>query len=299
MEVSCPSCQALLALAESASGKRALCPNCSAEFRVPDLQRSEGGTADMSTVSDGTLPVGTSVANGSLIRCPACDRTLATDPSMAGKPIICPTCKRRMRVPAAYDSSGPVANDLGYSPEISPGRWPKSADNRTLNPPPEYPTGFDPYVTTQLGTDPYAPIPTLPGSVPGMQTATNYALPGAFLTLLSAVGILIFGLWLIAAIVGVWGQKAPMDLDEFAITVVFSLTSIAVQLLTFIGGIQMIRRRQLRWARLGAFAALYPCGPCMIVQLPVAIWAIVILNREIAVYDFASPIDYLETQPRR
>ena len=132
-----------------------------------------------------------------------------------------------------------------------------------------------------------------------MQTATNYALPGAFLTLLSALGALILGLSLLAVIVGVWSQKAPMDLEEFVVTLVFSLTSLVAQLLSFVGGIQMIRRRQLWWARLGAFAGLYPCGPCVVAQLPIAIWAIVILNREIAVYDFASPINYLDTPPQR
>jgi len=298
LEVCCPSCQALLALADSASGKRALCPNCAAEFRVPDSLESDGGTAERSASPGPVLPVGTSLNSGSLIRCPACDRTLATDPSMAGKPIICPTCQRRMRVPATNETASPEAKDLGYSPETSPDRWPKSSES-TYNPFPEHSPGFDPYVATPLGPDHYASIPTLPGSMPGMQTATNYALPGAFLTLLSALGALVFGLSLLAVIVGVWDQKAPMDLDDFVVTVFFTLTSLVAQLLSFVGGIQMIRRRQLWWARLGAFAGLYPCGPCVVFQLPIAIWAIVILNREIAVYDFASPINYLDTPPHR
>lgn len=271
----------MLALADSAGGKRALCPNCSTEFRVPDQFHQGSGTPDSAVPLDAILPAGSATASGSLIRCPACDRTLAIDPSMAGKPIICPTCKRRMRVPAADEAIGPAVNDLGYSP----------GTNRPFIPAAEYSGGFQPEVFSSLASGPYAAFPTLPGSIPGMQTGTNYALPGAFLTLLSSLGLLVFGLSLFAALIGVLGQKAPMDLDDFVLTVVLSLTSIIAQFLTFIGGVQMIRRRQLRWARLGAFAALYPCGPCVLVQLPIAIWAIVILNREIAVYDFASPMD--------
>lgn len=274
----------MLALADSASGKRALCPNCSTEFRVPDLPLSDNGPVPSSPAQDANLPSGTSVVSGSLIRCPACDRTLAIDPSMAGQPIICPTCKRRMRVPVANESSAPTADDLGYSPGTSPS---------------QYSDHFDPLVAPPLGSDPYAAIPSLSGSIPGMQTGTNYALPGAILAIFGALGTLVFGLALVGVLIGVFGQKAPMELDDFVLTLLFSVTSITAQLLTFVGGVQMMRRRQLGWAKLGAYAAIYPCVICVLVQLPIAIWAIVILNREIAVYDFASPMDRVDMQSRR
>lgn len=260
----------MLALGDSASGKRALCPNCSIEFRVPDLPRSPSDPAQSSADPELLSPADTSAAGGSLIRCPACDRMLAIDPSMAGQPIICPTCKRRMRVPVANEFPGSAADDLGCSQE-------------------DYSAGFNPYATA----------PTLPGSIPGMQTGTNYALPGAILAILGALGLLVFGLSLVGILIGVFGQKAPLVLGDFVVTIVWSVTSIATQLLSLIGGVQMMRRRQLGWAKLGAFAALYPCGICVLVQLPVAIWAIVILSREIAVYDFASPMDHVEMRSLR
>jgi hypothetical protein len=150
---------------------------------------------------------------------------------------------------------------------------------------------YDPFTAPAMDPNPYAALPTMPGSIPGMQTGTNYALPGAFLAIFGAMGMLVFGLTLLGALAGVVGLNGPLDVGDFVSTVLWSLTSIVAQLLTFIGGVQMIRRRQLGWAKLGAFAALYPCGTCVLVQLPVAIWAIVILSREIAVYDFASPTD--------
>ncbi|HBJ39188.1 MAG TPA: hypothetical protein DDZ51_31465 [Planctomycetaceae bacterium] len=265
----------MLALADSAGGKRALCPNCSNEFRVPDLPVYGVETEELPAARDPALNFGTRASAGELIRCPACDRTLAVDPSMAGQPIICPTCKRRLRVPAANESSILLASDLGNS------------------------RPSDPYGVPPLGSDPFGGMPTLPGSIPGMQTGTNYALPGAFLAILGALGTLVFSLSLLGAMIGVFGQKAPMDLEHFVVTLLWSVTSMVAQLLTFIGGIQMMRRRQLKWAKLGAFAALYPCGSCIALQLPIAIWAIVILNREIAVYDFASPMDRYDEKSQR
>lgn len=271
----------MLALADSAGGRRALCPNCSTEFRVPDTPLSTAGigaeaTADVQSV----LPAGTNVVSGSLIRCPACDRTLAIDPSLAGQPIICPTCKRRMRVPSANETSIPTANDLGYSPGPNPGPW-------------------SPQEVPAFDANPYGALPSLPGSVPGMQTGTNYALPGAFLAILGALGVIVFAFPLLGAFIGLLGQQPPMEIEEFVFTVVWSLVSISCQLLTFIGGVQMIRRRQLGWAKIGAFAALYPCGSCVLIQLPIAIWAIVILTREIAVYDFASPTQQAQFDSQR
>jgi len=277
----------MLSLDDSAGGKRALCPNCSTEFRVPSASLSEGGTAQPLATAEPALPAGANVISGSLIRCPACDRTLAIDPSMAGQPIICPTCKRRMRVPAANEPVPPAANDLGYSPGTNPNQWPI------------HPTGFEPSLSPSFESNPYVATPSLPGSVPGMQTGTNYALPGAFLAILGAIGVIVFAAPLLGAFIGILGQQRPMVLDDFIFMVLWSATSIAFQLLTFIGGVQMIRRRQLGWAKLGAFAALYPCGSCVLVQLPVAIWALVILNREIAVYDFASPVEQWDLQSRR
>jgi len=278
----------MLALADSAGGKRALCPNCSIEFRVPSAPLPEDGSVESSGRDQTALPAGTSVISGSLIRCPACDRTLAIDPSMAGQPIICPTCKRRMRVPAANEPSASTANDLGYSPGTSLGSQPAAS-----------PSGFDPYSSPAFDGSPFTGTPSLPGSVPGTQTGTNYALPGAFLAILGALGVGLFALPLLGAFIDIRGQQPQMDLGDFIFTVVWSVTSIAFQLLTFIGGVQMIRRRQLGWAKLGAFAALYPCVPCVLVQLPIAIWAIVILTREIAVYDFASPMERHDLNLRR
>ena len=52
------------------------------------------------------------------------------------------------------------------------------------------------------------------------------------------------------------------------------------QLLTVVGAIAMIRRKQAGLAWAGAVAAIIPlCGPCFGLSIPFAIWAMVLLQR--------------------
>lgn len=202
-----------------------------------------------------------------------------------------------MQVPLANQVDPSAVNDLGHSPGTLTYGWSDpsvvGASPTAANPV----FGSDPYSASPVSVDVFGPIPSLPGSVPGMQTGTNYALPGAFLAIIGGLGVLVLGPTLLAILIGVVGNQAPMDLFEFVFTVSWMTLSIIAQLLMLAGGVQMIRRRQLRWAKLGAFAALYPCVPCILVQYPVAIWALVILHREIAAFDFASPLDHLDGRP--
>jgi hypothetical protein len=216
---------------------------------------------------------------------------------MAGQTIICPTCKRRMQVPLANQVDPSAVNDLGHAPGPSSLGWGGQGHTGTSTTSSNPAVGSDPYAPSPVIVDVFGPIPSLPGSVPGVQTGTNYALPGAFLAVMGGLGLLVLGPALLGILVGVIGNKAPMDLVDFVLTVGWMVLSILAQMLMLAGGVQMIRRRQLRWAKLGAFAALYPCVPCIVVQLPIAIWSLVILHREIAAFDFASPLDPMDARP--
>jgi hypothetical protein len=125
----------------------------------------------------------------------------------------------------------------------------------------------------------------------GMQSATNYTLPAILLLIFSAVSLLFFGLGLfgmaIDAGAAAGGQRQPEAVGTLFAGMLF-LVAIFANVATFYGGIQMLRRRNLGWAKLGALTALYPCGLCTVLQLPIAIWAIVILFRETAKYDFSA-----------
>jgi len=276
----------MLALADSAAGKRALCPNCSSEFRVPLVDDSPIGDVSRSP-ADSPIRTGSMQPGGTLIRCPACDRTLAADRSMAGQAIICPTCKRRMRVPTAEEQAvgggGDGPDNRAASEKREVDTW---VDGPGVSNP--YSQAEDPY-----SQNPYFPSPSLgppAGMSPfGSQSPTNYTLPAVLLLIFSSVSLLFFGLALFGLAIDAGapagGQPQP---DAVGVSIMAMLFTIALSanVATFYGGIQMLRRRNLGWAKLGAVAALYPCGFCTVLQLPIAIWAIVILFRETAKYDF-------------
>lgn len=269
----------MLALADSAAGKRALCPNCSSEFRVPLVDDPPmGGGSQSPAVSP--LRTGSMQSGGTLIRCPACDRTLAADPSMAGQAIICPTCKRRMRVPTAEEQA---TGGRVTSTEKQVDTWVPGPGVTHPNAAAENPYSENPYF-------PSAPLPPPAGmSQFGWQPTTNYTLPAVLLLIFSTVSLLFFGLALFGlAIDGGAAAGGQPQADAIGASLMAMLFTVALfsSATTFYGGIQMLRRRNLGWAKLGAIAALYPCGLCTVLQLPIAIWAIVILFRETAKLDF-------------
>lgn len=258
MEIRCPCCQALLALADSAAGKRALCPSCDTEFRVPELPPQAEAASPW---PEQTLP-------DPLVRCPACERTLAYDPALSGQAIICPTCGRRLRMPGP----GEQVIDLGVATASRPQERRPTATAQAPFP--------------NFGENPYAgPLAGGPLRPRPVDVAPSYAAPGAILLILSAIdlffGSILFCMAFLGAIVA--GQFESL----------FVLLMLSLALLTrglgIAGGLQMIQRRNLWLAKIGAWAALFPCGMFSVFQVPIAIWALVLLHRDRAAADFDLP----------
>lgn len=243
----------MLALADSAAGKRALCPSCETEFCVPESQPPLEETPQQI----GQLPP------DPLVRCPACERTLAYDPALAGQAIICPTCGRRLRMPGP----GERVVDLG----AAPGQ--RATRTATAAPFPNY--GDNPYASGPIS------VPPPPRPVEG---GAAYAIPGAFLLVFSGAALLFGGLYLFLFVMGGLFRADPAELLMILLMMVAAGLSHG---LAFAGGLQMIQRRNLLLARIGAWAALYPCGMCGFLQVPFAIWALVLLYRDQAPNDFS------------
>lgn len=155
---------------------------------------------------------------------------------------------------------------------------PLTVDQATAPPRP----GYGPHD----GENPYSPVATAPGerSVPP-QRSTGYVVPGVLLVAFSAIGLFTYGLYLIGLLIG--GLLAGPPLEVIIMMAFFTLAALSHGA-SFVGGMQMIRRGRLDLARLGAWAALYPCGFCAGLQIPLAIWALVILHSDSAPADFAS-----------
>ena len=67
---------------------------------------------------------------------------------------------------------------------------------------------------------------------------------------------------------------------------VWGLVSIACHAMTFVAGWKMTQRQSLSTARLGAILGFIPCSVCSLVQVPFAIWAVVVLYSAEAPTDF-------------
>lgn len=126
--------------------------------------------------------------------------------------------------------------------------------------------------------NPYSPVagPAAPQN--------SYLTPGIALVVLAAP-------WVLVMLLGFLGRTLQLltgdDLLEGIAQMGMVAVALASSIATLLGGIAMIRRRNLPLAKLGAVAALLPCTGCFLLQLPFAIWALVVLNRAAAQRDFA------------
>jgi hypothetical protein len=185
------------------------------------------------------------------VGCPGCDKLLAFNPTSAGQVIICPTCQRRVRMPTAAELRSDAPRPNPFEPRPA-----------------------SPYAPSRMDSD------RAPSSV-------NYETPGRILFLLS-IGCLFFdALWALLIIASLFGDNLDADaMLGFAVFAIWGFFSFAAHLLSTIAGLRMTQRRSLSLARLGAVLGLIPCGSCGILQIPFAIWALVVLFNENAARDF-------------
>lgn len=243
-------------LPDSAAGKQGKCPACEAEFPV---------VAASGPATWAQQPAEQEQRDASLVRCPTCERTLAFEPSLAGQAIICPTCQSRLRMPS---TPGQVA-DPATGPTFAQGPDPSSPWSDWTSPqPPAAPPGSE---------NPYSPVagPAVPQN--------SYLTPAIVLVMFAAPSVLVMSL-------GFFGGALELlmggDLLEGMARIGLISLALAINIATLLGGIAMIRRRNLTLAKLGAVAAMLPCTACFVPQLPFAIWALVVLNRAAAQRDF-------------
>jgi len=212
---------------------------------------------------------------------------------MAGHPIICPTCKRRLRVPTAIELGGDRTSAIRYGTLDEGATGPSWQATTTAASPDFNPQGDPSRVNARTGNaavgyneNPYTAPHAQTRSRERVVSPTNYALPGMFIMILTAFESLFLIFAFVGLILDAVGGGLKGDVF-FALS--FVLIGLLINTVVFGGGYQMTRRQGLGWAKLAAFAALLPCGLCAIFRIPIAIWAIVILSRDVAQDDFGSP----------
>jgi hypothetical protein len=202
-----------------------------------------------------------------LIHCPSCNFRLRLPPDLSGQEVECPQCRTRFTAPVP--SAGPP-----------------------MRPPP----GREYDATAPTATDAeYAP----PSAAAGRVTAPAVAL---LIMSLLGVGADVLGL--------MWGQAAEQHRAEFEQALEKELDknrdltpqdrqqmkemlsldkivqflnldcgiSLALNVITALGAIQMLRRRTYGLGVLGCIVALNPANlPTCILQVPFALWGLIVL----------------------
>lgn len=201
------------------------------------------------------------------VACPGCDRLLAFNTNSAGQVVICPSCQRRVQMPTAAE--------LQYGSSSPPEPIARQETVTTREP-------FRPFIDDH---DPYAPPPIARQANTLRRASTDYATPGWFLVGSSVMALGCDALWLFFFALSFIGDNAggAVGLGAF---LAWGLLSIASHSMSLLAGICMIRRTHLRLVRAGAIVALIPCGSCYLLQVPFAIWAVVVAFGTTANQDF-------------
>ncbi|MGV3483129.1 MAG: hypothetical protein ACO1RT_01785 [Planctomycetaceae bacterium] len=266
MQFPCPTCSATLSLPDDAAGRKAQCPSCQSVFQVPTALPYSAQASELAAV----------VHRGRTdsVNCPGCDKRLAFNASTAGQVVICPTCQRRIRMPTAaafYDATAAVAETSSPSPVAPAWGVPASPVDGPL---------------IRRNADPYsAPMPDPSRRAVG---TTDYATPGWMWFGTSVVTLGYDFLWTALMVFSMFADNVDADaLIGFIFLFGWAGLSILAHSVMLLGALRMTQRRSLGMARLGAFMGLLPCGMCSVIQIPFAVWAIVVLHNSDAAQDFS------------
>jgi hypothetical protein len=220
------------------------------------------------------------------VACPGCDRLLAFNTNSAGQVVICPSCQRRVQMPTAaelqYESSSKVFADSSRPGGYAPSPPEPIGSRETAITREATRETFRPFIDDQ---DPYASPPLTRQPNTFRRTPTDYATPGWFLVGSSVLALGYDVLWLFFFALSFIGNNAGGALGIVAF-LGWGLLSIASHILGLLAGVCMIRRTHLSLVRAGAILALIPCGSCYLLQVPFAVWAVVVAFGTTANQDF-------------
>ena len=222
-------------------------------------------------------------------RCSECNKLLRTNDGTAGQQAKCPECGEIQMIPAPDNASqqGPqppgAADDgtpFGESPFETPG---------TSQPWGDSPGVENPYQSPQAGM-------SVPGMIP--QSAADLRAYALGRVSVPATMLVVFGsLAIPVAILGAIGNVFMFNLEGggfpdpalqrffqqgpafmVGIQVVSAAVSVGIGILMIVGGLKMQKLEGRGLCLAAAIVALVPCfSPCCCLEVPVGIWALVVL----------------------
>ncbi len=220
------------------------------------------------------------------VGCPGCGKLLAFNAASAGQVVVCPSCQRRIRMPTAAEmQAGPgfgSGSGTQQSSATSSSQSPTSRESTAYSRQPAQSSSW-------RSEGPYSAPKQTPFDSNASRSNANYTTPGAFLLGVSALNLAYDLVW--CGLIAVGAIQDKLDADAaigFAMFFVWALMSIVCHAMTLVAGWKMTQHQSLSTARLGAIVGFIPCGVCFLVQVPFAIWAVVVLYSAEAPTDFES-----------
>ncbi|MBI2930825.1 MAG: hypothetical protein HYY16_04175 [Planctomycetes bacterium] len=132
-----------------------------------------------------------------------------------------------------------------------------------------------------VGVPRYEPPP--PGSPFDAADAVRF--PAVCLMVVAALGAAFVLLLLLSHVVGMtWPNELGDPREQFmegAAGVLFQVLSLIIDVLVFLGGLQMMRLRSYGLAMTACILTLIPCSwSCCILGLPFGLWGLIVLSKE-------------------
>ncbi len=101
-------------------------------------------------------------------------------------------------------------------------------------------------------------------------------------------GLYYLGMSCVMAISLLAANANAQDFAGVLIQVTAMILGLVMQCVIFAGGLRMTQRRNLTLARTAAILAIIPCLGCCFIQMPVGIWATIVLFNSEAQQHFES-----------
>jgi len=281
----CPGCGKTMKAPAALAGKRGKCPHCQTMFVVGGSPASAPrpaapaydelaplGEGDLAPLDDGLAPLGGGLAPLDMGWGP-----VGSGPGLAplGPPGGDPLAGLQPLPPqGAGLPSSPFGNPLG-APTHGFG-----------NPPPQ--PAMNPYA---LGGG-YGPAPGGYARSPGM-APVKLLIPAIGMILIAVLSLGWIGLSTMNALLqpmpdfaaqfgnGPDAESAKMGakFGYYTVIILFPLVGGILNIVVLAGAVQMIRLKGWTMAKAGAMAAIFPCCSLLCLNMPLGIWALIVLNQ--------------------
>jgi predicted RNA-binding Zn-ribbon protein involved in translation (DUF1610 family) len=313
IEFACSRCHKTIRVDASAAGKRGKCPQCGEIVTVPSAaERMSPATVTPLSTSGGPTKI---PAQGNLsFPCPACGKSVTAPASASGKRGKCPHCQATVVIggsrPESLSSSSkdllePAQSNTATRATHSGGDDPfadlpvlaalPALEAKVLpDGPPLNPLGYAPSPLGALPSKAGELNPYVSASQAEVALATaplKLLIPAVLLFLVSLVSI---GLNLYQAIgivnhperarqffrLETQEQAKAVQLGYVVGGVGVAIVAIVINAGIMLAAIFMIRMRNWNYARIGAIAAIIPCCSLFCLNLPLGVWALIVLHQE-------------------